>query len=433
MSAITPNETARSWKATPREQSVHLFVGGVEGDAGALVGARVAGFPLALTIVPSGDAIDPHALSGCAAAVVQVDQDNPESMRRFQQLAQEIDLPLIAAAYEPPLSLVRSLNRAGAYDVIPLPLTLDELETALAPLRDDLSKRQAITEVGKGKLVTIVKSEGGVGATALLGQLAVRFAANEAVHNREACLIDLDVQFGDATFQLGLQPMLSLFDLLEAGTRLDGDLFRATTTPHASGLKVVAAPFEMMPLESVSSEQVMRDRRAREARVWDGLRRSSDELDQLVAVRCSPVGHRAAGHRDEREWASSRPAPARSVCDRRTSIRSTSASSSTGSKRGLLRTVRPADVKKALGRDVGLHHRERTSSCARRSTAGVPIEDIKRKSAARQGLDKLDAGIAAALGGSAKMWQVRKKARARPRHEEHRQRARRRASAGHRR
>jgi pilus assembly protein CpaE len=165
VSAITPNETARSWKATSREQSVHLFVSGIDGDAAALVGQRVAGFPLALTIVSSGDAIDPHALSGAAAAVVQIDQDNPDSMRRFQQLAQETDLPLIAAAYEPPLALVRSLNRAGAYDVIPLPLSLEELETALAPLREDLSKRQAITDVGKGKLVTIVKSEGGVGAS----------------------------------------------------------------------------------------------------------------------------------------------------------------------------------------------------------------------------------------------------------------------------
>ncbi len=41
---------------------------------------------------------------------------------------------------------------------------------------------------------------------------------------REACLVDLDVQFGDVAFQLGLRPKLSLVDLLEAGARLDGDL-----------------------------------------------------------------------------------------------------------------------------------------------------------------------------------------------------------------
>ena len=58
----------------------------------------------------------------------------------------------------------------------------------------------------------------------LLTQLAIRFAEREAAHGREACLIDLDVQFGDVAFQLGLRPKLSLADLLDAGTRLDGDL-----------------------------------------------------------------------------------------------------------------------------------------------------------------------------------------------------------------
>ena len=42
---------------------------------------------------------------------------------------------LIAAAYEPPLAFVRSLVRAGAHDVVPLPLDPEELETALDPIR----------------------------------------------------------------------------------------------------------------------------------------------------------------------------------------------------------------------------------------------------------------------------------------------------------
>ena len=66
-------------------------------------------------------------------------------------------------------------------------------------------------------MVSVIKSVGGVGATALLSQLAIRFAENEASCGREACLIDLDVQFGDVAFQLGLRPKLTLADLLEAG------------------------------------------------------------------------------------------------------------------------------------------------------------------------------------------------------------------------
>ena len=50
-----------------------------------------------------------------------------------------------------------------------------------------------------------------------MSQLAIRFAEREAAQGRETCLIDLDVQFGDVAFQLGLQPKLSLAELLDAG------------------------------------------------------------------------------------------------------------------------------------------------------------------------------------------------------------------------
>ena len=65
------------------------------------------------------------------------------------------------------------------------------------------------------------------------------------------------MQFGDVAFQLGLQPKLSVLDLLEAGARLDADLLRATTIEHPSGLKVIAAPPELMPLEGMPSEQLL--------------------------------------------------------------------------------------------------------------------------------------------------------------------------------
>ena len=101
---------------------------------------RVAGFPLGLNIMAGSDWIDPAELSGAAAAIIQVDADNAASIKRFQKLAQAVATPLIAAAYEPPLALVRSLVRAGAHDVIPLPLSLDELETSLGPIRDELDE-----------------------------------------------------------------------------------------------------------------------------------------------------------------------------------------------------------------------------------------------------------------------------------------------------
>src|SRR5262252_3260670 len=137
MSVINPNETAAQWRTTKQESAVQLYLSGVEGDSAELVAARVAGFPLSLNVIPVTDWIDPEEIASAAAAVVQVDPDTPSSIKRFQKLAQTATTPLIAAAYDPPLALVRSLVRCGAHDVVPLPLNIEDLETSLAPVADD--------------------------------------------------------------------------------------------------------------------------------------------------------------------------------------------------------------------------------------------------------------------------------------------------------
>ena len=72
MSVINPNETAGSWRAHKRENSVQLFLSGADGDPAELIGARVAGFPINLSIVPVTDWIDPEQLSFAAAAVIKL-------------------------------------------------------------------------------------------------------------------------------------------------------------------------------------------------------------------------------------------------------------------------------------------------------------------------------------------------------------------------
>src|SRR5690349_5165327 len=160
MSVITPNETALSWKANRREHAVHLYLSGADGDAAELAAARVAGFPVHLNILPTSDWINPDELATAAAAVVQVDSDSAASVKRFQKLAAAVQTPLIAAAYEPPLALVRSLIRAGAHDVVPLPLSFEDVETSLAPLSDQMTQRSEAAIATTAKLVSVIKSVG---------------------------------------------------------------------------------------------------------------------------------------------------------------------------------------------------------------------------------------------------------------------------------
>jgi pilus assembly protein CpaE len=397
VSVINPNETTTNWRAHRREAGVHLYLSGVEGDTSALVGTRVAGFPLALTLVGDTDWIEPEEVASAAAALIQVDRDSPSSVKRFQKLAAQTKTPLIAAAYDPPLAFVRSLIRAGARDVVPLPLDMVELESSLAPIAEQLAKREKADHVGHSKVVSVIKSLGGVGATSLLSQLAVKFAQREATHGREACLIDLDVQFGDAAFQLGLPSKMSLADLIEAGSRLDGALLRATTTVHSSGLHVIAAPPSLMPLESLTSEQLLEivEIAAREFGTvfvdlptnwtnWSLSLLARSDLILLVTQMSIPSLNRARRQLELLRSQDLYDLDIRVVVNRL--------------EGRLTRTFRLSDVQEALGKDVSYTIANEHAIMRAAIDRGVPIDEIKRKSALGKDLDSLDAGVAAALG-----------------------------------
>ena len=397
MSVINPNEASRSWRTHRRESSVHLYLSGADGDAAQLVGARVAGFALTLSLLSETDFIDPEELASAAAAVVQVNRDQPSSVKRFQKLAAATRTPLIAAAFEPPLAFVRSLIRAGAHDVVPLPLDIADLETSLAPIQADLAKQSDNASAASAKIVSIIKSVGGVGATALLTQVGIRFAEQEAARGREVCLIDFDVQFGDAAFLLGLQPSLSLADLIEAGARIDGDLLRATTAIHSSGLRVLASPPDMMPLESLSSDQLLQivELAAKEFGTilvdlptnwtnWSLSLLARSDVILLVTEMTIPSLYRARRQLDLIKSQELDDLDVRVVVNR--------------FEKGLLKTIRVDDVRESLGREVSFTIANDHALMCAAIDRGVPIAEIKRKSALAKDLDTLDAGIAAALG-----------------------------------
>jgi pilus assembly protein CpaE len=376
---------------------VQLYLSGADGDAASLVGARVAGFPLSLNLLASEDRIDPEDLAGCAAAVVQVYQASPSSVKRFEKLAAATKTPLIAAAFEPPLALVRSLVRAGAHDVVPLPLDVADLETSLLPIRDQLARNAASGQSANGRLVSVIKSVGGIGATSLLTQLAVRATEKEAAYGREVCLLDLDLQFGNAAFQLGLRPSLTFFELIEAGARLDGELLRATTTLHPSGLKVIGAPKSLMPLDAVSSEQLIEITEIAKREFgtvfvdlpaswtnWSLSLLAQSDLVLLITELSISGLYRARRQLDllrEQDLAS---VDLRIVVNR--------------FEKGLLKTVKQSDVQSALGRAVSYTIANEPGVMQPAIERGVPISEIKRKSAVGRDIDMLDGGIAAALG-----------------------------------
>jgi pilus assembly protein CpaE len=396
MSVHSPDRPNAQWMADTGPAPVRLLLAGVEGETSSLVGAKVAGFPLDLVIADPSEMVDPSVVSGAAAVVVQVMEGNEQSVARFKKLA-EGPVPLIAAAYEPSLSFVRSLVRAGAHDVVPLPLDPEELETALDPIRRMVASQATRQRAGHQKVVTVIKSEGGVGATALLTQVATRFAAHEIQAGRECCLIALDIQFGDAAIQLGLQPLLTFFDLIDAGKRLDGEMIRSVAPAHPSGLRVISAPKEIMPLEAMTSDQLLSviDLATAEFGTvfvdlpanwtnWSLSLLARSDLVLMVTELRVPSLHRARRQLDLLSSQDMGGLDVRIVLNR--------------VDKGFFRNVGPADAERVLHRPVSFSISNDHMTMSQAIDRGVPLSEVKRKCPLAKDIEAMDRGIAAALG-----------------------------------
>lgn len=186
------------------------------------------------------------------ALVIEVAPKHPAEIEAFDRLVHLAAdrLPIVAAVQGLTVADTRTLLKAGAVDVLPLPFTVDELQQAVEPVRR--AARPAARSAGtvrQGRIVSVLGALGGVGATALATQVGAMWAGNARV-----CLLDMDVQFGNAALYLDVRPSLTLGNLIEDEARLDSELLQSVAIRHSSGLDIIASPTDMMPLDIVSTD-----------------------------------------------------------------------------------------------------------------------------------------------------------------------------------
>jgi pilus assembly protein CpaE len=151
---------------------------------------------------------------------------------------------------DPSANVVRRLFRAGVTDVLPTPVTEGELFAALNTATGAHRPAPAPPRPAqRGKIVVVLKTAGGVGATTFAANTA---AAMQGIVSGGAALVDLDVQFGQIATSLDIAPRMTVVDAIRAGARLDETLLASTMQSHASGLKILAAPPQVTPLEAVT-------------------------------------------------------------------------------------------------------------------------------------------------------------------------------------
>lgn len=170
-------------------------------------------------------------------------------------------LQLILAFDEWPRRGLRDTVRTGAIDILRLPVAdrslADAIEQGLAIAVAAPAPPAAVPPpTSDGAVIAVVSATGGCGKTF--------FAANLAYHletrGKRTCLLDLDLQFGEASAALQLQPSHTISDLLaldadheELGRQLEKHL-----VVHQSGIRVLAAPETPEAAARIDADDVAR-------------------------------------------------------------------------------------------------------------------------------------------------------------------------------
>lgn len=174
-------------------------------------------------------------------------------------LRPDVDMSLIAATEK---QIMLDAMRAGIRDVSP---SIED-PAFLAGLRDRMNARD---QSGNGsaapvaeprqrvdfasRTVTVLSPKGGVGKTSIATNLAVALAQQSPM---EVVLVDLDLQFGDLSTVLDLQPSHTLEDAFGAGGR-DSLLLKTYLTVHSAGFYVMCGADSPAANDKVSDRQVV--------------------------------------------------------------------------------------------------------------------------------------------------------------------------------
>jgi pilus assembly protein CpaE len=124
---------------------------------------------------------------------------------------------------------ILKIIRAGAREVIPMPMTQESLSQALHRHIEERDREQKNNSNANGKIFAICSAKRGCGATTLAINLAASLSENSSRH---VALLDLDWPLGDAAAFLNIKPQFTVADALASVGRLDSVLLESYMHKH---------------------------------------------------------------------------------------------------------------------------------------------------------------------------------------------------------
>lgn len=183
-----------------------------------------------------------------------------ELVREIAGAFPETGIVILSADASP--AVLRTAMQAGARDVVPLPLSFDQLDASIRSagqwaraLRERVAGEEAAAAAGLGgPLIAVAGAKGGVGTTTVALHLALAAVrANTSHPPRPVCVVDFDLPKGDLRTFLDTPHRRSVVDLVEVAQEISVRHLQETLHSHRAGVRLLLAPDEGERYEEVDS------------------------------------------------------------------------------------------------------------------------------------------------------------------------------------
>lgn len=155
---------------------------------------------------------------------------------------------IILCQQQSPEFLIQAM-RVGVREVLPSPVSANTLLPAMTRIEEKIGASKTL-----GKVLAFISCKGGSGATFLATNLGYALATLE---NKRVALIDLNLQFGDASLYVSdKKPLATLADVAQQIQRLDASFLASSMINVAPDFSVLAAPEDPTHANDVKPEQI---------------------------------------------------------------------------------------------------------------------------------------------------------------------------------
>ncbi len=231
--------------------------------------------------------------------IFKTDANNKNDIKAIRELAKghKKDTTFIALTDNNiSLAEARELNKAGADEVLPYPISDAELVERITKLTQQKQASQQSSNSAvehSGKIIAVAQACGGIGSTTVAVNLADQLLNAKGFMNKVAehrvALVDFDFQFGTVGSFLDVKEQDSMLQLALDGSTPDQVFLKQAMVTLPSGLSVLTAPSKFAPIDALKNHQV--------ASILDTLRAEFDfvvlDMPRALVTWISPILERA--------------------------------------------------------------------------------------------------------------------------------------------